>query len=65
MNRARQIARTFRISETDIDLFVEPVDHLGRCVLGRADAEPGARLVAGHEFADCRYIRQLPPRVPP
>src|SRR5256885_12609545 len=40
------------------DLLVELVDDLGRRAPGRADAEPGARLVAGHPVAQDRHVRQ-------
>src|SRR5262249_18521805 len=38
-----------RIDESCIDLLVELLDDLGGCVLGRANAKKGARLVARHE----------------
>ena len=46
------------IGEAGVDLLVELVDDLGGRVLRRADAEPGARLVARHEFAHGRDVRQ-------
>ena len=46
------------IGEGRVDLLVEPVDDLRRRVLGRADAIPPARLVARHEFAHGRDVRQ-------
>ena len=46
------------IGEARVDLLVEPVDDLGGRVLGRADAIPAARLVARHEFAHGRDVRQ-------
>ena len=47
-----------RIGEAGIDLLVEPIDDLGRRVLGRANAVPRARLVARHELAHRRNVRQ-------
>ena len=44
-----------------VDLLVELVDDLGGRVLGRADADSSARLVARHEFADGRDVRQRRP----
>ena len=38
------------VGEAGVDLLVELVDDLGRRVLGRANAVPGARLVARHEI---------------
>jgi hypothetical protein len=40
----------FRISEGGVNCLVEAFDNFGRRVLGRADANPAARLVAGYEF---------------
>ena len=48
----------FGIGESSVNLFVELVDHLDRCGLWCADAEPGDRLVARHEFAEGRDVRQ-------
>ena len=59
--RAAQVGKPrldLGIGEARIDLFVELVDDLGGRVLGRADAEPSARLVARHEFAHGRDVRQ-------
>src|SRR5438876_4975076 len=39
-----------RVVESRIDLLVELVDDLGRRGLRCAEAEPGARLIARHEF---------------
>ena len=33
------------------ELLVEPLDDFGRCLLGRADAEPDAGLVSWQEFS--------------
>src|SRR5262249_828821 len=41
-----------------IDLPIEPVNNLGRRVLGRADAIKGASLKARYEFAHGRDVRQ-------
>src|SRR5262245_27459765 len=49
----------FRIVETSVDLFVELADDLGGRGLRCADAEPGARLVAGQDLADRRNIWQF------
>src|SRR6516165_10725334 len=48
----------FGIAETRVDCLVELVNNLRWCVLGRTDAEPGARLVARHKFAHGRDVRQ-------
>jgi hypothetical protein len=40
----------FRISEGGVDCLVEAFDDFGRRALGRANANPAARLVAGYEF---------------
>src|SRR5947207_11974522 len=50
--RTAEVGETRRqlgIGKAGIDFFVEPVDDFGRRVLGDADAEPAACLVAGHE----------------
>src|SRR5258708_15073978 len=44
------------ISKAGVYCLVELVNNLRRCVLGRADAEPGARLVARHNFAHGRDV---------
>ena len=46
------------IGEANVDLPVEFVDDLGRRVSGRADAIPSACLVARHELAHGRDVRQ-------
>ena len=46
------------IGEAGIDLLVELIDDLSGRVLRRANAEPCARLVARHEFAHGRDVRQ-------
>src|SRR5262245_14576175 len=48
----------FGIGKGSVDLLVELLDDLGRRGLRRADAEPSARLVARHELAHCRNVRQ-------
>jgi hypothetical protein len=45
------------IGKPNVDLLVELVYQLGRCIPGCADAIPRARLVARNEFAYCRDIR--------
>src|SRR5262245_37394276 len=60
-HHAAEVSETglhLRVVESRVDLLVELVDDLGRRVLGRADAEPGARLVARHELADGWEVRQ-------
>src|SRR5690242_11263047 len=42
------------IGKAGIDLFVEECHDLGWRLSTRSDAEPNARLVTRHEFADCR-----------
>src|SRR5262245_7302271 len=56
--QVRKPSLQFGIGEARIDLLVEFVDDLGGRVLGRADAEPSACLVARDEFAHRRDIRQ-------
>ena len=46
------------IAETGIDFLVELVNDLDGRVLGRADAVKGACLVAWHEIANGRQVRQ-------
>src|ERR1700736_5484797 len=46
------------ISKTRVDFPVELVDDFGGRVPGCAGAEPGARLVARHEFGNGREVRQ-------
>ena len=46
------------IGESRVDLLVELVDDLGGRVPRRANAEPRARLVARHELAHGRDVRQ-------
>ena len=46
------------IGKACVDLLVEPVDDVGGGVLGRTNAAPPAGLVARHEFAYGRHIRQ-------
>src|SRR5215813_14917786 len=46
------------ISEGSINLFVEFLDNLNRRVPRRAYPLPGRGLIAGHEIAYCRDIRQ-------
>src|SRR5262249_48516749 len=41
-----------------VNFLIELVNNLRWCVLGRTDAEPGARLVARHKFAHGRDIGQ-------
>src|SRR5262245_38029501 len=60
-NRAAQVGERrlhLGITESSVDLLVELVDDLDRCGLGRADAEPRARLVARHKLAHGRDVRQ-------
>src|SRR5271169_6092259 len=40
------------IGEAGIDLQIELVDDLDRCLAGRADTKPAACRVAGHELSD-------------
>src|SRR5215471_3815553 len=47
-----------RIGEASINLLVELVDDPGRCPCRCAEAEIAARLIARHEFADGRKVRQ-------
>src|SRR5215813_3276455 len=47
-----------RIGETSVDLAVELGDDFGRRVPGRTNAIPCARLVALHELAHGREVRQ-------
>src|SRR5262245_31201488 len=46
------------IAEARVDLLVELLDDLNGRALGRAEADPGARLVARHKFAHGRDVRQ-------
>src|SRR5262249_7121475 len=46
------------VCEGRVDLVVELVDDFSRRVLGRADAEPNARLVPWHKFVYGRDVRQ-------
>jgi len=48
------------IGEARIDLLVELLNNLGRRVLGRADAEPLARLIASHELTHGRDAPKEP-----
>src|SRR3989442_1180508 len=48
----------FGIGEASIDLLVELVDDPGRCPCRCAEAEIAARLIARHEFAHGRNVRQ-------
>src|SRR5262245_43043726 len=48
----------FGIGEASIDLLVELVDDPGRCPCRCSEAEIAARLIARHEFADSRKVRQ-------
>ena len=59
-HRATQVGKPrldLGIGEAGVDLLVELVDNLGGRALGRADAEPVARLVARHELAHGRDVR--------
>ena len=59
--RAAQVGKPrlhLGIGEGRVDLLVELVDDLGGRVLGCADAVTKCRLVARHEFADGRDVRQ-------
>src|SRR5262249_22647567 len=47
-----------RVVESRVNFLVELVNNLRRCVLGRADAIPLARLVARHELTHGRDVRQ-------
>src|SRR5262249_22603958 len=47
-----------RVVESRVNFLVDLVNDLRRCVLGRADAIPLARLVAPHERAHGRYVWQ-------
>src|SRR5882757_244329 len=60
-NRAAQIGNTSRepgISEARVDLVVENVDDFGRRAFRCTEAEPIARLIARHELAHRRNVRQ-------
>src|SRR6266540_776237 len=46
------------VGEAGIDLPIELVNNVGGRVLGRADAEPLARLIARHEFSHSWDARQ-------
>src|SRR5262249_1928361 len=46
------------ISEPRIDLAIELINDLGRCVFGRTEANPLARLETRHEIAHSGDIRQ-------
>src|SRR5215467_15346108 len=46
------------IGKASVDLLVELLDDVSRRALGRTDAEPAARLAAGHKFPDTRNIGQ-------
>src|SRR5215813_2358867 len=46
------------ISEPCIDLAIELINDLGRCVFGRTEANPLARLETRHEIAHSGDIRQ-------
>ena len=48
----------FGVGKGSVDLFVELVDDIGGCVRGSAEAIPCARLIARHEIAHGRDIRQ-------
>src|ERR1039457_4058819 len=48
----------FGVGDSRIDFLVELLDDLGRCVLGCAYAKPRGSLVARHEIAHGREIRQ-------
>src|SRR5262245_15406935 len=48
----------FRVVESRVNFLVELVNNLRRCVLGRADAIPLARLVARQELTHGRDVRQ-------
>src|SRR5215471_13408279 len=46
------------ISEPRIDLAIELINDLGRCVFGRIEANPLARLETRHKIANGRDIRE-------
>src|SRR5262249_5127797 len=54
----RELSPQLGIGEAGIDLLVEHVDDVGRCVCRCAETEPCARLVARHEVAHYRNFRQ-------
>src|SRR5262245_35843571 len=45
------------VGQARADLAVEPLDHVGRRALGRADAGERASLETRHELAHRRYVR--------
>src|SRR6266481_3142413 len=59
--RAAKIGQSclqFGVGDAGVDLPVELVDDIDRCVPGRADALPAARLVPRHKFAQGRNVWQ-------
>src|SRR5262245_13330749 len=56
--RSASFALHFGIGESSVDVFVELVHDLDRCGLGRADAEPRARLIVRQELVHGRDVRQ-------
>src|SRR5262249_15622176 len=55
---ASEMSLHLRVVEGRVNFLVELVNNLRRCVLGRADAIPLARLVARHELTHGRDVRQ-------
>src|SRR5215467_387080 len=59
--RAAQIGKPHAqlgISESGVDLQVELINDVSGCTLRRADAIPGARVIARHEFGHGRNAGQ-------
>src|SRR5215470_7234710 len=56
--QVHELCLQFGIGEASIDLLVELVDDPGRCPCRCAEAEIAARLIARHEFAHGRKVRQ-------
>src|SRR5262245_44604452 len=48
----------FEIGESSLDFSIQPIHEFGGRILGRAYAEPGTCLVAHHEIAHGRDVRQ-------
>jgi len=46
------------IGEPGIDVHIEPLDDLGRRVLGSADAEPATHIIPGQTVSQRRNVRQ-------
>src|SRR5712691_963047 len=60
--RATQVNKArfnFRVGETSIDRFIQPIDNITGRILGDSNAVPSTCLIAWQKLAQRRNLRQL------